>query len=71
MSSEIGPDIPIYPAIGNHEKAPPDVFMGSETILLHGFGKVFRKYLTQEAYDTFSQYGYYTMLHKDTNLRLV
>ena len=71
MVEEIGEEIPIYPAIGNHEKAPPDVFLGSETVLLHGLGKVFKKYLTQEAYDELSQYGYYTMLHKDTNLRIV
>ena len=69
--NEIGDKIPIFPAIGNHEKAPPDVFMGSETILLHGLSNIFKKYLTQEAYDDFSQYGYYTMLYKDTNLRLV
>ena len=71
LSKEIGDDIPIYPAIGNHEKAPPDVFFGSETVLLHGLSKAFKKYLTQEAYDDFSQYGYYTMLYKNTNLRLV
>ena len=71
MINEIGDDIPIYPTIGNHEKAPPDVFIGSETILLHGLSNIFRKYLTQEAYDDFSQYGYYSMLYKDTNLRLV
>ena len=71
MVKELGEDIPIYPAIGNHEKAPPDVFFGTETILLHGLGKIFKKYLTQEAYDTFSQFGYYTMLHKNTNLRII
>ena len=68
---EIGEEITIYPAIGNHEKAPPDVFFGSETVLLHGLSKIFKKYLTQEAYDDLSEYGYYTMLHKDTNLRIV
>ena len=68
---EIGSDIPIYPAIGNHEKAPPDVFFGSETVLLHGLSKIFKNYLTQEAYDDFSQYGYFSMLHKNTNLRMV
>ena len=68
---EIGDEIPIYPTIGNHEKAPPDIFFGSETVLLHGLGKIFRKYLTKEAYDSFSEFGYYTMLHKDTNLRIV
>ena len=71
LTNEIGQDIPIYPTIGNHEKAPPDVFFGSETVLLHGLSKVFKKYLTQEAYDDFSQYGYYTMLHKNTNLRII
>ena len=68
---EIGSDIPIYPAIGNHEKAPPDVFFGSETVLLHGLSKIFKNYLTQEAYDDFSQYGYFSILHKNTNLRIV
>ena len=71
MVEIFGEEIPIYPVIGNHEKAPPDIYYGSETVLLHGLSKVFRRYLTQEAYDTFSQFGYYTMLHKDTNLRLV
>ena len=41
------------------------------TVLLHGLSKAFRKYLTKEAYDTFSQFGYYTMLHKNTNLRII
>ena len=71
MVKEFGENIPIYPAIGNHEKAPPDIFFGTETVLLHGLGKIFRKYLTKEAYDTFSQFGYFSMLHKNTNLRIV
>ena len=71
MVKEVGENIPIYPAIGNHEKAPPDIFFGTETVLLHGLGKIFRKYLTKEAYDTFSQFGYFSMLHKNTNLRIV
>ena len=71
MVKEFGENIPIYPAIGNHEKAPPDIFFGTETVLLNGLGRIFRKYLTQEAYDTFSQFGYYSMLHKNTNLRIV
>lgn len=71
IKNEIGNNIPIYPAIGNHEKAPPDVAIGSETILYHGLSKSFRNYLTKDAYDSFSQYGYYTMLHKNTNLRII
>lgn len=52
-------------------KRPPRCFFSSETILLHSLSKVFKKYLTPEAYDDFSQYGYYTMLYKNTNLRLI
>ena len=71
MIKEFGEDIPIYPVIGNHEKAPPDIYYGSETVLLHGLSKAFRRYLSKEAYDSFSKFGYYTMLHNNTNLRLI
>ena len=68
---EVGPNVPIYPAIGNHEKAPVDEFYGEEKELLNGLAEIFKPYLTEEAYDTFSKYGYYTMLYKDTNIRIV
>lgn len=64
-------DIPIYPAIGNHEKAPVDEFYGEEKELLEGLAEIFKPFLTQEAYETFKKYGYYTQLHKNTNLRIV
>ena len=70
IQEKFGLDTPIYPAIGNHEKAPVDEFYGDETELLQGLADVFKPYLTDEAYETFRKYGYYSMLVKD-NLRIV
>ena len=71
IKKNIGNDIPIYPCLGNHEKAPVDEFYGSESILLNGLGDIFKEYLSKDAEESFRKYGYYTMLHKDTKLRIV
>ena len=71
IKKKIGNKIPIYPCLGNHEKAPVDEFYGSESLLLNGLGDIFKEYLTKEAEESFRKYGYYTMLHKDTKLRIV
>ena len=70
IQDEFGLDTPIYPAIGNHEKAPVDEFHGEETELLQGLADIFKPYLSDEAYDTFRKYGYYTQIIKD-NLRII
>ena len=70
IQEKFGMDTPIYPAIGNHEKAPVDEFHGDETELLQGLADIFRPYLTDEAYETFRKYGYYSMIVKD-KLRIV
>ena len=70
IQERFGMDTPIYPAIGNHERAPVDEFHGEETELLHGLADIFKPYLTEEAYETFRTYGYYTMLVKN-NLRII
>ena len=70
IQNEFGLDTPIYPAIGNHEKAPVDEFHGEETELLEGLADIFRPYLSDDAYETFRKYGYYTMLVKN-NLRII
>ena len=67
----IGNDIPIYPAIGNHEKAPVDEFHGDESELLNGLAEIFKDSLDDEAYLTFKKYGYYSVLYKNTKLRIV
>ena len=70
IQEQFGLETPIYPAIGNHEKAPVDEFHGEETELLQGLADVFKPYLTGEAYETFRKYGYYSMIVKN-NLRIV
>ena len=70
IQDEFGLDTPIYPAIGNHEKAPVDEFHGNETELLQGLADIFKPYLDDEAYESFRKYGYYTLLVKK-NLRII
>ena len=70
IQNEFGLDTPIYPAIGNHEKAPVDEFHGDETELLQGLAEIFKPYFDDNAYETFRKYGYYTMLVKN-NLRII
>ena len=70
IQEKFGMDTPIYPAIGNHEKAPVDEFHGEETEFLQGLADIFKPYLTDEAYETFRKYGYYSMIVKD-KLRIV
>ncbi|MCQ2820179.1 MAG: sphingomyelin phosphodiesterase [archaeon] len=71
MVAKIGMNIPIIPAIGNHEKAPVDQYGKNETYLLEGISEVFKPWLPEDAYESFRQYGYYSMKYKDTNLRFI
>ena len=65
-------EIPIYPALGNHEKYPADLYVGNETDLLENYAQIFKDYFYEEqAFETFRKYGYYTEKYKDTNLRIV
>ena len=71
IQEQFGLDTPVFPAIGNHEKAPVDEFHGDETELLTGLAEVFKPYLDDQAYISFKKYGYYSMLYKNTKLRIV
>ena len=71
IQDEFGLETPIYPAIGNHEKAPVDEFHGDETELLEGLAEIFRPYLDDNAYETFRKYGYYSQLFKNSKLRII
>ena len=64
-------EIPIYPILGNHEKYPNDEFGENESELLEKMADIYKSYLSDEAYETFKKYGYYTMMHKNTNLRII
>ena len=64
--------IPIYPALGNHEKYPSDLYRTSEEDLLQNYAEIFKDYFYEEqAYESFRKYGYYSEKYKDTNLRIV
>jgi uncharacterized protein YkuJ len=64
--------IPIYPALGNHEKYPADLYIGDETELLEHYAQIFKDYFYEDqAFETFRKYGYYTEKYKNTNLRIV
>ena len=64
--------IPIYPALGNHEKYPSDLYLNSEQELLETYAEIFKDYFYEDqAYESFKKYGYYTEKYKDTNLRIV
>ena len=65
-------EIPIYPALGNHEKYPSDLYIGDEAELLENYAQIFKDYFYEDqAFETFRKYGYYTEKYKDTNLRIV
>lgn len=71
LISQVGNDVPIYPCLGNHEISPVDQFEGEEKEFLLNQGEIYKRFLTNEAYETFRHFGYYTQLHKDTNIRIV
>ena len=67
-----GKKIPIYYSIGNHEKYPNDDYKDTnDQALLSNLAEIYKEYLSEEAYNTFKNYGYYSMRHEDTNLRII
>ena len=64
--------VPVYPALGNHEKYPADLYLSSEGEMLEAYAEIFKDYFYEDqAYESFKNYGYYTEKYKDTNLRIV
>jgi sphingomyelin phosphodiesterase len=66
--------LPVYPTAGNHEMYPNDEFNpynDSDKFLFDRLAKIFKPWLSDEAYETFSKYGYYSQLHPNSNLRIV
>ena len=64
--------IPVYPALGNHEKYPADLYLSSEGEMLETYAEIFKDYFYEDqAYESFKNYGYYTEKYKNTNLRIV
>lgn len=67
--------IPVYPCLGNHEKFPIDQYYPYDNIiekpLLKTIGDIWIDFLGEEAYQEFTNYGFYSKKHLDTNLRIV
>ena len=64
--------IPIYPVIGNHEVYPCDIWVPGDYEIFKRLGEIYKDYFFEEqAYDTFSKFGYYTELHPNSTLRIV
>lgn len=57
------PDVPMIPAMGNHDFHPPNYqsFSTSFTERLDVIGDMWSSYLTPEALHKFKEYGYYQM----------
>jgi 3',5'-cyclic AMP phosphodiesterase CpdA len=67
-----GPDIVVYPVIGNHEVYPNDLWKPGNEQIFAELGQIYKDYFTeQQAFESFSKYGYYTERHPGTNLRIV
>ena len=64
--------IPVYPVIGNHEVYPNDIWKSGNEIIFKELADIYKDYFFEDqAYESFSKYGYYTELHPNTNLRIV
>ena len=60
--------IPVYPVIGNHEIYPNDLWESGNEQIFKKLADIYKDYFFEDqAYDTFSKYGYYTELHPGTN----
>ena len=72
LDQKFNHSIPVYPALGNHEIYPNDLYKGNEAQVLQNYADIFKDYFYEtQAYESFRQYGYYTEKFKDTNLRIV
>ena len=64
--------IPVYPVIGNHETYPNDLWESGNENIFQKLADIYKNYFYEDqAYDSFSKYGYYTELYPNTNLRIV
>ena len=68
-------NIPIYPSLGNHEKFPNDQFYPYDSEMenktLKTIGEYWKKWLGEDAYETFIKFGYYSKMHMDTKLKII
>ena len=64
--------IPIYPVIGNHEVYPNDLWESGNEYIFKDLADIYKDYFFEDqAYESFSKYGYYTEKYPGTNLRII
>ena len=75
MKDKFNFTIPIYPAIGNHEFYPSDLFdpfnQTKNEKTLNITAELWRDWIGEDAYNTYIQRGYYSKKHPDSNLRVI
>ena len=72
IEEAFGKNITVYPVIGNHEVYPNDLWKPGNYLIFEELAEIYKDYFFEdEAYISFSKYGYYTELHPDSNLRIV
>ena len=64
--------IPVYPVIGNHEVYPNDLWESGNEKIFENLANIYKDYFFEDqAYESFSKYGYYTEKHPNSNLRII
>lgn len=75
MKDKFNYTIPIYPAIGNHEFYPADLFdpfnQTKNEKTLNITSDLWREWIGDEAYELYRKRAYYTKKHPDSNLRII
>ena len=72
IDAVFGNAIPVYPVIGNHEVYPNDLWESGNEKIFGRLADIYKDYFFEDqAYESFSKYGYYTEKHPNTNLRIV
>uniref|UniRef100_UPI00358E9E22 cyclic GMP-AMP phosphodiesterase SMPDL3A isoform X2 n=1 Tax=Myxine glutinosa TaxID=7769 RepID=UPI00358E9E22 len=56
------PNIPVFPALGNHDYWPQDQMPGNVCEVYSKVGQMWKMWLTDEALETFKRGGFYTQL---------
>lgn len=72
IEEAFGNNITVYPVIGNHEVYPNDLWKPGNYRIFEELAEIYKDFFFEDqAYESFSKYGYYTELHNGTNLRIV
>ena len=72
IDNAFGKDIIVYPVLGNHEVYPNDLWKPGNYEIFTELGKIYKDFFFEDqAFESFSKYGYYTEKHPNSNLRIV